>query len=145
MILTVRLETIAMIGNNQTRFYATWPGLTEALIQKYLPDISEEIATGHIHMQRQGVQSTQHISTEPELDGKDKITKYCKQQIGTHIVPLEEFKDMIATDQTGHISIVSIIEIQYIMILYNYNYNVILAQACRSRIELELVEMYNKV
>ena len=31
-------------------FYATWPGLTEELIRKHLPDVSEETAAGHMHM-----------------------------------------------------------------------------------------------
>ena len=34
---------------------------------------------------------------EPELYGKGKITKDYKQRIGTHTVPLEELKGIIAT------------------------------------------------
>ena len=52
---------------------------------------------------------------------------------------------MIATDQTGHFPIISITGIQYIMVLYNYNFNAILDQACRSHIEQEFVDTYNKV
>ena len=41
-------------------------------------------------MQRQNIQSTRKILTEPELEGKGKITNDRKQQIGTYLVPLEE-------------------------------------------------------
>ena len=103
------------------------------------------MAAGHLHMRQQGIQSTRKISTEPGLEGKGKITKDQKQWIGTHFVPLEELKGMIATDQTGQFPIVSITDMQCIMVLYNYDSNVILAQPCRSRTGLELTETYNKV
>ena len=107
--------------------------MTESLIRKHLPNKSEETAAGHLHMRQQNIQSTRKISTEPELEGKGKITKDQKQRIGTHLVPLEELKGVIATNQTGQFPIVSIIGMQYIMVFYNYDSNVILAQPCQSR------------
>ena len=98
-----------------------------------------------MHMRRQGKHSTRNISTEPELDGKGKITKNLEQRIGVHMVPLEELKGMIATDQTGCFPIISLTGIQYIMVLYNYDSNAILAQAFRSRIGQDIVDAYNKV
>ena len=119
--------------------------MTEALIRKHLPDKSEDTAVGHLYMWWQGIQSTNKISTDPELERKWKITKDQKQRIGVHLVLIEELKGMIATYQTGQFPIVSIISIQYMMVFYNYDSNIILAQPCQSRTGPELAEMYNKV
>ena len=53
----------------------------------------------------------------PELKGKEKITKDWRQRIGMHILPLEELKGMIATDQIRQFPVDSITSIKCIMIL----------------------------
>jgi hypothetical protein len=52
-------------------FYPTWPGLTSTLVRKYLP---KALATfmGHLHMQRQGVRSTQN-TPQPSTDFDDVL------------------------------------------------------------------------
>ena len=43
------------IKNNQL---VTWPGLTAAAVEKYLPDHAPAIGKGHMRRQRKGIQST---------------------------------------------------------------------------------------
>ena len=60
-------------------FFTSWPGLTFALVSKFLSETSEETAAGHLHRRRQGIQSTrilvvERVNTikmlEPELPGQ---------------------------------------------------------------------------
>ena len=36
-------------------FFAAWPGLAEELARRHLPGNSEEMAAGHLHARRQGI------------------------------------------------------------------------------------------
>ena len=48
----VKRKWIAAIKNG---FYSTWPGLTAELVSKYLPDETQEVASGHLYQRRQGI------------------------------------------------------------------------------------------
>ncbi len=52
--------------------YATWPGLTTALLKKHFPN-SDEMQKGHMKGQRQGVQSTKHKALEHILAREQQI------------------------------------------------------------------------
>ena len=90
--------------------YATWPGLTYEAVSKYLPEVSENTAAGHLHRRRQGVQSTSKNTIDQlklELDGTVTIKQDCTQPVGAHIIASSELKGMIATDQIGMFPIIS--------------------------------------
>ena len=70
--------------------YSTWPGLTYELVSKYLPEVSENTAAGHMHRRRQGVQSTSKNNSaddlKAELDGTATIKQDRTQPVGAHII-----------------------------------------------------------
>ena len=49
--------------------YSTWLKLTATLINRYFPDLDKMIK-GHLKGQRQGIQSTKHISLEKIIEQK---------------------------------------------------------------------------
>ena len=125
-------------------FFTTWPGLTVALVSKFLPETSEETAAGHLHRRRQGIQSTrlpvvERTNTiemlEPELPGQGKLHHNRQQRVGVHLVANDELiielNGTISTDQTGRFPIVSQKGNSYTMVLYNYDSNAILAEGCK--------------
>ena len=125
--------------------YATWPGLTYEAVSKYLPEVSENTAAGHLHRRRQGVQSTSNNTIDqlkPELDGTATIKQDRTQPVGAHIIASSELKGMIATDQTGMFPIISQRGNKYIMILYSYDSNAILAEPIKDRTSHELIKGY---
>ena len=101
-------------------FVTSWPGLTYALVPKFLPETSEETTAGHLHRQRQGIQSTrvpvvERLNTvammEPELPGQGQLHHNRQQRVGVHLVANDELiiklNGTISTDQTGRFPIVS--------------------------------------
>ena len=129
-------------------FFATWPGLTYELVQKFLPQDTEETAAGHLHRRRQGIQSTKKHKNnsikdlEPELEGTATIKPDRKERVGVHLVDIAELNGIIATDQTGRLPVTSQQGNQYIMVLYNYDSNVILAEAIKGRTDKKLIDGY---
>ena len=95
-------------------FFTSWPGLTYALVTKFLPKTSEETAVGHLHCRRQGIKSTrvpvvERLNTvemmEPELPGQRELPKNCQQRVGVHLVAkcklIIELNRTISINQTG--------------------------------------------
>ena len=138
-------------------FFTSWRGLTFALVLKFLPETSEEIAAGHLHRRRQGIQSTRVSVIErmntiemlnPELSGQGKLHHNRQQRVGVHLVANDELiielNGTIPTNQTGRFSIISQKVNSYTMVLYNYDSNAILAEGCRSRTATDLETAYDK-
>ena len=55
---------IKAINNKQ---YASWPGLTSEIVQKYYPE-SEETLKGHARKFKSGLRSTKKLATHPGQD-----------------------------------------------------------------------------
>ena len=126
------------------------------MVSKFSPEISEEIVTGHLHLRRQGIRSTQvpvvgRLNTvgmmEPELLGQRSLQPNCQQRVGVHIITHNELiiklNGMISTDQTVQFPIVSQKGNQYTMVMYNYDSNTILAEGCVSRTAIDLTTTYD--
>ena len=139
-------------------FFTSWPGLTFALVSKFLPETSEETVAGHLHRRRQGIQSTrvpvvERVNTiemmEPELPGQGKLHHNRQQRVGVHLVANDELiiklNGTISTDQTGRFPIVSQKGNSYTMVMYNYDSNAILAEGCKDRTAPELEVLYDKL
>ena len=90
------------------KFLSTWPGLTEQLVQKYLPK-PEATAKGHIRKYFKGKQSTQ--PREPSGTPSKNPTR-------THIFYLQatDLAGKIYTDQTGQLPVTSSRGYKYIMV-----------------------------
>ena len=140
------------------RFFTSWPGLTFALVSKFLPETSKETATGHLHRRQQGIQNTRlpvvkRVNTikmmEPELPGQRKLHHNYQQRVGVHLVANDELiiklNGTISTDQTGQFPIVSQKGNSYTMVMYNYYPNAKLAEGCKDRTAPELEALYDKL
>ena len=138
-------------------FFTSWPGLTYALVSKFIPETSEETAAGHLHRRQQGIQSTRVPVVKrntvqimkPELPGQGKLHHNRQQQVGIHLEANDELiiklNGTISTNQTGRFPIVSQRGNQYTMVLYNYDSNAILAEGCKERTATELTATYDKL
>ena len=119
--------------------------------------MSKKPTAGHLHRQRQGIQSTRVLVDErntvqmmkPELPGQGKLQHNRQQQVGVYLVANDELiielNGTISTNQTGQFPIVSQKENQYTMVLYNYDSNIILAEGCKERTGTELTATYDKL
>ena len=125
---------IKAIQNNQ---FATWPGLTSALVYKHLPKVDETVK-GHLKQQRQNVRSTQTRSDEltppPTTDSK------------THNVfaALIDHRAEIFTDATGPFPVVSSLGNKYVFLLYDYDSNYIMVQPVKDKKKATTVAAFKK-
>lgn len=120
--------------------YTTWPGLTSELVVKHMPK-SEQTIKGHMHQQRQHLQSTKQqpntmaqppsMETEsdeefaPPSDNPNQRTHECYAAIF-------DVSAEIATDLTGRFPTMSSRGHQYILVLYEYDSNGILVEAIKT-------------
>ena len=119
---------IKAINNKQ---YASWPGLTSEMVQKYYPE-SEESLKGHARKVKSGLQSTKklatHQSQDPEVDcctnqneenpTKESTapTKKTKEIFITTYDLQDNFQQKMYTDQTEQFPTKSNRGYQYIIV-----------------------------
>ena len=153
---------IKAIENNH---FTTWPGLDPQLIKKHLPP---SIATnkGHMHQERQGLQSTSNIPNikkkleniklnAPGLSLQEAILKDIaldfhpksdqpNERSNCVIYTIYECNptNMGYTDLTGRFPYRSSRGNEYIFIAYNYDGNAILAKAIRNRTAAIITEAW---
>ena len=118
------------IRNNQL---TTWPGLTAAAVEKYLPDHSPATDKGHMRRQRKGIRSTQtkveteleRIETERDYHPPGEQEKF--NQIFCYAGVIDKKDGTIYVDNTGNFPITSIDGMRAVFILYDWTSNAILA------------------
>ena len=119
----------------QQGYFATWPGLTAALISKHLPK-SINTAKGHMKLQRQHVRSTQ---PPPVLDMPPPVRS--KQIFMTILEP----KNLLATDLTGRFPVLFSKGSKYVCVCCIYDDNSILVRPMKSRAEAEHIRIYKDI
>jgi hypothetical protein len=133
--------------------YATWPGLTTAIISKHFLD-SGKTQKGHMKGQCQGVRSTkqkalehivtreQHIKIEPGTEDSPKAQIKQHDNIFIWIVDLG---NTIHSDQTGAFPFISQRGNRYIMEVIHINANYIFCKPMRNKTEDEMITAYQKI
>jgi len=115
----------------QRGHFDSWPGLSPALITKYLPK-SLATSKGHLRMQQQNLQSTKIPTSLPIAESLDVSPSQEPNNARTNVV----FTTLVTTndlqtsysDQTGKFPVQSSRGYKYIMILYGHDSNAILAK-----------------
>ena len=108
----------------------SWPGIDELNFRKLL-DINEATAKGHMHQERQNLQSTKNKIIHDDMfpGDTDTIRKYEYMYSITTMTP----KDTTYGDLTGRFPCKSTQGNQYVMVVYDYNANVIWGRAIKNR------------
>jgi hypothetical protein len=133
--------------------YATWPGLTVAVLHKYFPD-SDETQKGHMKGQHQGIRSTKQKALD-HLVESEKIVKI-KVEPGTEVpLPAKRFNDIfvrvedlaesIHSDQTGAFPYTSQCGNRYLMIAIHLDANYIFCESMKNRTEGEMIKACQKI
>jgi hypothetical protein len=120
-------------------YFATWPGLTSALVRKHLPK-SIATAKGHLRQDRKNVRSTK-LTTSPtttQPTDTDQTTR-------THcaFVKTVPISGTVYSDQTGRFLTTSSRGTKYVMIFYDYGSSAILAEPLKSRSASELLRAFS--
>jgi hypothetical protein len=97
--------------------YLSWPLINVKNVTKYFPE-SKETQKGHMHGQRQGVQSTK--VAEPTEDAPTTLPCQKKNDI---LITEQEVKSLMYADQTGLFLAVSSPGNKYVMILHHVDSN----------------------
>jgi hypothetical protein len=123
-------------------YFATWPGLTTATVNKHYP---QTIATskGHMDQSRQNTRSTK-IKThnnEPLDDPRQEPNNASTNQIFATV----EETGRIYTDQTGQFPVRSINGYRYMLVMYHYDTNAILVTPLKTRHRNEILRGYTKL
>ena len=126
--------------------FATWPGLTEKRVKKY---IQEDIinAKGHMHLQRQVKNRKKKEIKEPN-NIKDEITHPTQEEgnnkMNLNFVKIEE-TGLCGTDLTGKFPTTSRRGNKYIFVLYNWDTNSIIARAMKNRTDEEFLRVHDEI
>jgi hypothetical protein len=113
--------------------YLSWPLINVKNVVKYFPE-SEETQKGHMHGQRQGVQSSK--VAEPTEDAPTTLPHKKKNNI---LITEHEVKSLMYANQTGLFPIVSSLGNKYVMILHHVDSNSFWAEAIQNQSGGELI------
>ena len=119
-------------------FFSSWPGLTTAAINKYLPQ-SIHTAMGHLDQERKNLRSTK--SDQTTEDPFETVSPAMR----THDVYAHVQQNHIYSDQTGKFPVQSNRGHNYIMIIYDYDTNSIHAEPIKNRSTAELTAAYSNI
>jgi hypothetical protein len=133
--------------------YATWPGLTIAVLHKYFPN-SDKTQKGHMKGQQQGIGSTKQKALD-HLVESEKLVKI-KVEPGTEeVLPAKRHNDIfvrvndlansIHSDQTGAFPYTLQQGNHYVMIAIHLDANYIFYEPMKNRLEDEMIEAYQKI
>ena len=123
--------------------FASWPGLTVELVNKYLPRTEANIK-GHIRQQYKGKQSTR-MQQEVPIMTQQPPPEIPTERTHQLLLKVTECSSKIFTDQTGRFPITSSRGYKYIMIAYDYESKNILAEPIKSRTSLHIKDAYQKM
>ena len=106
-------------------YFATWTGLTSALVRKYLPK-SLATSKGHMRQDRKNIRSKKTALSPTTNLAPDPV----ETQIRSHRVFLKttELTEKISMNQTGRFPMTSSCYRKYIMVLFDHDINVILVE-----------------
>ena len=130
--------------------YASWPGLTAALVNKYY---EKQIPTimGHMHARRSGIRSTKQTPVnllDADNDNiappRPHILRSKQRNVGAHLVDATKLTGAISTDFCGRCPHTSSRGMKYIFVLYDYDSNAILAVPTQSRESADMVAAYDE-
>jgi hypothetical protein len=130
-------------------FFATWPGLTSALVRKHLPK-SVSTAKGHLRQDRKNVRSTQSPAIIPAVLQPTVLPTSDSPQDSTvrsncTFSKVVSVTGKVYSDQTGRFPQTSSRGNKYIMVFYDYDSSAILAEPLKSRSESELLRAFTKL
>jgi hypothetical protein len=123
----------------QAGYLLTWPGLTAALVAKYLPK-SLATAKGHLDQQRKNIRST-HIPEENDIEifsHDPESTHLCFASV----IDAHQDTGKMYSDITGRFPVQSSRGHKYIFVLYDYDSNAILVEPIKSRAADELLRAF---
>ena len=141
---------IKAIKNNN---FQTWPALTETLVKNHLP-ISTATVQGHLHKQKQNLQSTKlsNNSTPTESEYQEEQDVFPPQpqpnEKSHHVAYMLIDKDEMVTayqDLTGRFPVKSSSGNEYILVGYHYDANCILGHPVKDRKAPTLTEAWEKM
>ena len=132
-------STSTFIDAIHRNFFATWPGLTTDVVQRYLPQ-SDATVKGHLDQQRQRKRK-QPISDEtpPTAIGTRSHTIY------SAIVDPSAPTGRTYNDLTGRFPVQSNRGANYILVVYEYDSNAILVRPLRNRSAPEIKNAFQNV
>jgi hypothetical protein len=115
-------------------FFATWPGLTSALVRNHLPK-SEATCKGHMRTTRTNVRSTkpQPLLAGPSTDAP-AVQPFREKEC--YLMPID-VSGKVYTDQTGRFPKFSSKGSKYLMVLYDFDTNAILAEPLKNKTAAE--------
>ena len=120
-------------------FFQSYPGLTAALFQKYLPP-SIASSKGHLDQTRKDFRST---TTLPPLD-PDPPQETNNEQTHCLFATIKHTRKMY-TDQTVRFPVNSSHGSQYVLLLYNYDSKAILTEPLKNCKGTEIIQGYAKL
>jgi len=141
---------IKAINNKQ---YASWPGLTSEIVQKYYPE-SEETIKGHASKNKSGLRSTKkpatrttNVITQTDTPSREEpaetIMKTKEIFVTTYDIQ-DDFQKKMYTDQTGRFPTKSSRGNQYVMVLVESDSNAILVTPMKNRTSKEMINAYQE-
>ena len=121
-------------------FLKTWPGLTTKLINKHL-EKSINTTMGHLHMRRQGLQSTKE--KPPDTDLENKITT--NVVYFTTVEPSTTKEGKIYSDLCRRFPTTSSRGNKYIYAIYVYDCNAIITTEMKNKRDNEMVRDFTSL
>ena len=119
--------------------FVGWPLLTAQNVRKYYPE-TVETPKGHMAQTRKNVRSTKR---KPFEEGDpSKLKKKKEQDVYIKVHDVQEFKEIIYSDQTGGFPKTSLRQNKYIMVMVEINSNAILVEPMKSREDSEMKRAY---
>ena len=119
-------------------YFATWPGLTSAVVRKHLPK-SLATAKGHLRQIRKNIRSTKPSAPLPPAPDEPTTRSHFA------FFKIVLISGTVYSDQTGRFPHTSSRGTKYIMIFYDYDSNAILAEPLKSRSGSELLRAFSKL
>ena len=120
--------------------FASWPGITVELFNKYLPR-TEATIKGHIRKHYKVTQSTR-LKHEVPITTQQSPPEIIILRTHQIFLKVTECSSKIYIDQTGRFPVTSSCGYKYIMIAYDYDSNNILAEPIKSRTSLHINNAY---
>jgi hypothetical protein len=132
--------------------YATWPGLTTAMIRKHFAN-SDDMQKSNMKGQCQGVRSTKQKALEHILAREQHIkiepgTENSPTQIKQHdniFIQIVDLANTIHLDQTGAFPFTMQYSNRYIMDIIHVDANCIFCKPMKNKTEGEMIATYPKI
>ena len=117
-----------------------WLALTEKLIKEHL-EKSRNTTMGHLHMRRQGLQSTKEKPPDTDLEEKIKTNVL----FSTTVDPKETKEVKIYSDLCGRFPTTSSRGVKYIYVMYVCGCNSIATIAIKNRSDKEIIKAFTSL